>query len=165
MERDLLEIQYLDNITVKMKILISPIFSVEIEKKTVLAISISNNLENYFNDKDYGEDLKEIIISIICVSEGFEQFFKPKKPKYIKDKKIIISNLTKQTHEIEKSLEYDIKLDFQEFKNATEKESKKIIAREILLSLDTLEPMKKKIKDFEWETFKRDLEIYFVEKK
>ncbi|MCW3162845.1 Imm44 family immunity protein [Chryseobacterium oryctis] len=129
---------------------------------TNIITELSDDMERYLKNKNYGNDIKEVVIGIICVSQGFEQFYKPKKARYTKDKKIIKSEGFE--YEIEKCLEYSIKLDFEEFQSSSEEERKKIISREILLSLDTLESIKKKIKDFNWEQFKQDLENYFNEK-
>ncbi|NQX41283.1 hypothetical protein HQN84_20705 [Pedobacter steynii] len=59
------------------------------------------------------------------------------------------------------NFEYDIRIDFDEFKNADGEVSKKILGREILASLEVFEKMKSKIKDFDISSFKADLEDYF----
>lgn len=139
--------------------------SIEIDKETDFITPYSDELKDYFDNKNYGDDVKHITINTICVSENFEPFFKPKRPKYIRDKKLIENYGFK--YEIEKRLIYDVKIDFHEFKNAGDEISRKrILSREILTSLDSdaLKPMRKKLKDFDWEGFKRDLEVYFKEK-
>lgn len=146
-----------------MELALAQYTSVEIRNESFFITLFSDELGNYFVSKNYGDDIREITINIICVSENFESFFKPKKPKYIKEKKSIESYGFK--YEIEKRLIYEIKIDFNEFKNADDEISrKKILSREILSSLDKLDSIKQKIKDFDWEFFKRDLEIYFKEK-
>lgn len=145
-----------------MKISLAQYTSVELNKQVMFITSFSDELKNYFTDKSYGNDLKEIAIGVICVSIGFENFFKPRKPKYTKDVKKVESEGF--SYEIEKCLEYDLKLDFGTFKKGTEEENKKLLAREILASLSVLDTMKSKIKDFDAEKFKADLEGYFKEK-
>lgn len=145
-----------------MKISLAQYTSVEISKQVMFITSFSDELKKHFMNKDYGNDLKEIAIGVICVSIGFENFFKPRKPKYTKDVKKVESEGF--SYEIEKCLEYDVKLDFATFKNSTEEENRKLLAREILSSLSVLGGMKSKIKDFETEKFKADLENYFKEK-
>lgn len=146
-----------------MKLALAQYTSREVDKETQFITSFSDTLEAYFHNKVYGEDINEIVIGVICVSEGFEQFFKPKKPKYTKEKKSIKSEGFE--YEIEKCLEYSINIDFNEFKNANDElQRKKILSRDILLSIDNLDLIKKKIKHFNWEQFKRDLETYFKEK-
>ena len=136
--------------------------SIEVDKETGFITPYSDSLSVFFKKKNYGDDIKDITINIICVSENFEPFFKPKKPKYLKEKKLIESYGFK--YEIENRLIYELKIDFNEFKNAQDEMSrKKILSREILSSLDTLDSIKKKIKDFDWEAFKKDFETYFKE--
>lgn len=137
--------------------------SVELDKQASFITNFSNHLENYFLKKDYGKDLKSIIIGINCVSPNFEQFFKIQKPKYIGNKKVSISKYTGQSYEIEKCLSYDLKLDFETFKNISEIEAKKYLSEEILKSIDIIGTMQKKIKDFDLLMFKKDLSSYFKE--
>ena len=138
--------------------------SIEIRKQAFFMSEFSNNLEEYFKDKHYGSDLEEIIIGIICVSPQFEQFFEPISPKYIKNNKIIKSVYTEKSYQIEKCLSYDIKLDFNLFINIDDSSRKKLLALNLLDSLIIIDSMKSKIKDFDSEKFKEDLESYFREK-
>ncbi|MCV2486492.1 hypothetical protein OD917_16280 [Flavobacterium sp. SH_e] len=137
--------------------------SAEIENETRFLIDFSNEMKKSFIEKRYGNDLIEIVIGIICVSPMFEQFFKPKRPKYTNEKKHIKSEGFE--YEVEKCLEYSIKLDFETFKNFSEIEAKKHLSLEILKSLEIIETMRTKIKDFDLATFKKDLENYFKEKR
>ncbi|WP_264536249.1 hypothetical protein [Flavobacterium sp. N1736] len=145
-----------------MKLALAQYISAEIKKETRFLIDFSDNMEKSFIKKIYGNDLMEIVIGIICVSPIFEQFFKPKPPKYTKEKKHIKSEGFE--YEIEKCLEYSIKLDFETFRNSSEIEAKKYLSEEILKSLEIIEAMKSKIKDFDLINFKKDLENYFKEK-
>ncbi|QOG04749.1 hypothetical protein [Flavobacterium sp. MDT1-60] len=145
-----------------MKVALAQYTSAEIKKETRFLIDFSNDLEVWFSEKKYGNDLMEIVIGIICVSPIFEQFFKPKPPKYTKEKKHIKSEGFE--YEVEKCLEYSIKLDFETFKSSSEVEAKKYLSSEIIKSLAIIETMKVKIKDFDLINFKTDLEDYFKEK-
>ncbi|AZA89070.1 hypothetical protein EG349_19790 (plasmid) [Chryseobacterium shandongense] len=131
--------------------------SIEVKKKYIIT-ELSDDLEEYFKVKNYGNDLKSIVVGIVCVSPNFEKFFKIKKPIYTKGKKEISDE--DFTYTIEDNLEYNLKLNFSEFQSLSEEEARKIIAKEILLSLDNLDSVKKKIRDFDWEQFKQDLENY-----
>lgn len=132
------------------------------QEKTNLITKLSDELELAFKDKNYGNDVKAYTIGVVCVAPQFEQFFKPKKPKYTKGKKEI--NPDGIPFLLEDDLEYDIKLDFETFKNGTEAECRKLLAKEILNSLSVVESIKSKIKDFDLEKFKEDLESYFKKK-
>jgi hypothetical protein len=144
-----------------MKIALAIYASAEIKTETRFLSVFSNDMEEYFLKKQYGDDLIEIIIGIICVSSIFDSFFSPKKPKYIKNKKNTKSSYTHQTYEVEKCLTFDIKLDFENFKKFSEIEAKRHLSLEIIKSLEILETMKYKIKDFDIETFKNDIISYF----
>lgn len=97
-----------------------------------------------------------------CTPIGFEKFSKLPKPNYTKGKKVINPDGIPFT--LEDNFEYSIKLDFETFKNGEDEECSKLLAREILQSLNVLDIMKGKIKDFNTEKFKEDLENYFKEK-
>lgn len=145
-----------------MKIGLALYTSTEIRNESRCLIDFSDDMKGYFLNKSYGNDLIDIVIGIVCVSPNFEQFFKPRRPKYTKDKKHIKSEGFE--YEIEKCLSYDIKLDFETFKSSSEMEAKKYLSEEILKSLEIIGTMKSIIKDFNLINFKKDLENYFKEK-
>jgi hypothetical protein len=138
-----------------MKFGLAIILTNEVENKTDIIQSLSDELKISFASKQYGQDIKSYTIGIVCVSPQFEQFFKEKRPKYTKGKKVINPDGIPFT--LEDSFEYDIKIDFESFKNANEEEVKRILAEEILASLVAFEKMKSKIKN----SFKEDLEEHF----
>ena len=134
--------------------------SVEIDKKWIYIDSLSEELKTYFKNKQYGNDIKSYTIGIVCVSPQFDQFYKKEiRPKYTKGIKVINPDGIPFT--LEDSFEYRIKIDYESFKGADEGEAKKILAKEILASLVVFEQMRKKIKDFDMDSFKADLEEYF----
>ena len=134
--------------------------SVEITNKTHYINSLSDDLEAYFKNKTYGSDIKSYTIGVVCVSPQFDQFYKNVlKPKYTKGIKVIKPDGILFT--LEDSFEYRIKLDYERFKNADEKDAKKILAKEVLSSLVVFEKIKSKIKDFDISSFEADLEEYF----
>ena len=67
--------------------------------KSYLIIALSEALKEYFQDKNYGEDIKDYIIGCICIlpPEGFEKFNKPQKPTYV-DYKITKNIYTGEEH-------------------------------------------------------------------
>lgn len=145
-----------------MKIALALYTSAEIKKETRFLIDFSDDMGRYFLEKNYGNDLMDITIGVVCVSPVFEHFFKIRRPKYTKEKKHIKSEGFE--YDIEKCLEYDIKLDFDTFKNYSEIEAKQYLANEIINSFSVFDLMKSKIKKFDSESFKKDLESYFKEK-
>jgi hypothetical protein len=134
--------------------------SVEISNKAHYIQSLSNDLEAYFKNRTYGIDIKSYTIGIVCVSPQFDQFYKKDiKPKYTRGIKVINPDGIPFT--LEDSFEYRIKIDYESFKSADEEEAKKILTKKILASLVVFEQMRKKIKDFDMNGFKADLEEYF----
>lgn len=134
------------------------------QEKTNLITKLSDELELAFKDKNYGNDVKSYTIGVNCVSipKGFEKFSKLPKPSYTKGKKVINPDGIPFT--LEDNFECSIKIDFETFKNGTEEECRKLLAREILNSLSIIESMKNKIKDFDLIKFHSDLETYFKKK-
>ncbi len=97
----------------------------EVKYKHIIT-QLSDDIENYFKLKNYGNGLKSIIIGVICVSPNFENFFKVRKPVYTKGKKEF------RDEDFAYTIEYNFKLNFSEFQNSSEEECKKIVAKEIL---------------------------------
>lgn len=125
-------------------------------------IELSNSLKDYFREKNYGDELNHFLIGIICVKGEFESFFTVRKPKYkaVDRIKLFDGNTT----ELIGVYRYDIKLNFEEFISTTETEGRKVLAREILNSLSNLDAIPKKVKDFDKEKFKSDMETFFKER-
>ena len=114
-------------------------------EESSIAIRLSDELNVYFNDKDYGDKIKKIYVGVICVSKGFDSFFMARKPKFLKE---------------ESALELEFKLDFKTFQEEEESNRRKIIAKELLKSIEGI-ISQKKIKNFKEEKFKDDLKDYF----
>ena len=51
---------------------------------------LQTTADGFFANKDYGEDLKVIYISLFCMADQFLPFFRIRKPEYRKNKKIYI---------------------------------------------------------------------------
>ncbi|MES2733440.1 MAG: hypothetical protein V4714_16970 [Bacteroidota bacterium] len=124
--------------------------------------SLSEELTLFLADKDYGKDLKELYIGIICVHPDFDQFYKPRRPRYTSEKKRYEKHGV--VYELDKTLGYDIILDHTLILKSTQEEHRKITAQEILNSLIVFDKYKAKIKDFDREAFKADLEGFFRER-
>lgn len=141
-----------------MTIGLAPNLSIEVTKHSAVINSMKNDLDSVIKGKNYGEDISELHIGIVSVSPQFAQFFKPRSPKYTKGPK----SYTKEDvhYKLYNSFEYDVRLDFDAFKNATEQEAQKMIAQGILSSFDVFN----KFKNFNRDEFKSDLESLFKSK-
>lgn len=150
-----------------MKVIITLEIDRDAERQSYLINYLSKDLEGYFDDRNYGQDLQTLFIGCICIKTkpGYEEWYKKRKPKYIEYKKSK-SRITGQEIEIIKTYSYDIKIDnddYDEFISVSDEDCKKILAREILQSLSYLDLLTKKIKDFDNEKFKEDMRVFFDE--
>lgn len=143
-----------------MKLGVSVNVSIEVEDKTQIIHSLFNELEMNFSKKNYGKGLLQIIIEIVCLSPEFEEFFPLRKPKYIELKEYVTEGVNIKE---EKLFTYSLKIDFILFKNQTIQANKHLLALEILKSLSNLDALPKKVKDFDKERFKADIEAFFKE--
>ncbi|MDY3344199.1 hypothetical protein PG326_02870 [Riemerella anatipestifer] len=129
--------------------------------KSHLIVDLSEALKEYFRDKNYGEDIKDYVIGCICTlpPEGFEKFNTPKKPTYVDYKKT--KNIyTGEEHTMNKLFinRFNFNSDeYEEFISVSDEESKKILENKIIKSLENLDELPKKVKDFDKEQFKKDL--------
>ena len=135
------------------------------QSKSNLVYELSNSLNLYFQNKDYGEDVKNIEIGLLMTfsKEGYEDWYKPKRMSYIKYKKSK-HKLTGEVIEIEKTLKYEIKFTDQQLAKYVGGEnqfSKDILITEIKNSVSNLNELPKDVKDFELEVFKHDLDSFF----
>ncbi|GAA0875034.1 hypothetical protein GCM10009118_14420 [Wandonia haliotis] len=137
------------------------------KKKSFIINDFSKQINAYIKVRDYGNDIYQYLVSIDVVnpSEGYEHLYKDFKPKYT-EYKALINKFSGDKMEIEKQFHYSIKITgelFDEFISTTETEGRKILAQELLKSLSNLDALPKKVKDFDKERFKADMEAFFKE--
>ncbi|UII31973.1 hypothetical protein LVD17_27170 [Fulvivirga ulvae] len=120
--------------------------------------NLALGINEYLSNRTYGSDVEEFLIGTICLKPEFEQFFKPRKPKYIKRE---VSNNLGVEVVSQNSYGYDIKLDYAMLVEANEEVLRRTVANEIMKSLTHLDSLPKKITDFDKEAFKHDLKQYF----
>ncbi len=132
-------------------------FSVDIESKFNFLVSCDKQMKDFFYRRSYGGDLEVLYIGLFCMSAGFENFFKPRKPSYQKDSSIYIHQGVQVEREA-KSLTYELRLNYQEYLKATA--IKPLLIHDILNSLDIIRSMKG-IRDFDLASFRHDFEEFF----
>lgn len=130
--------------------------------KTNVVYSLLEDIKSFLGNREYGADLQRIGILVICVAPEFDFFSKVRKPKYTTYRKYVREGIEFVEDRI---FAYDIKLDFESFRNQSDYENKKMLASEILSSLTNLDALPKKVKDFDKERFKEDMRMFFREKK
>lgn len=134
--------------------------------KIILINEFIDSLEKYFATKGYGSDVEYILIGLTCVyvNEGFEHLYKVYPLKYV-DFKILKNKFTGESIELKKQIHYSVKLnndEYEEFVNGSDEESKKILYKLLFDSLSNFDALPKKIKDFDKERFKTDLESFLI---
>ena len=130
----------------------------EVSKDSIL--EFSDTIKSNFKDLNYGNGIDNITIGLICVSKNFEEFFKPRKAKYIKKTKE--KEIDGIKYNVDNMLEFDCKIDFNSYQGIDNLERKKLIAKSILST--TIEVFEKiKIKNFDSDLFVKDLNS-FLEK-
>lgn len=136
--------------------------SESVANKTYLIHNLSSKLSVYFSDKDYGDDVKEILIRIICVAPEFEWFSTIRKPRYK-----FYGKHTRDGVEIieDRVFSFSLKIDYENFKNQPDELNEKMLASEIIKSLSNLDSLPKKVKDFNKERFKEDMKTFLDEQK
>jgi len=130
--------------------------------QTQSIIELSSFLEDYFEGLYYGVDVNQVIIGIICVKPEFKNFFKERKLKYIKEESF--KNDLGEIIKIKNSVSYDIKLDYKTCSNYDSNGLQKLVAYEILKSIQKLDLFPIKIKNFDKDRFNADLENFFKNK-
>ncbi len=139
------------------------VFYTNQEIDTALMQDLSNMIEIFLLDKYYGDNILNYYIGIICVDPKFDQFFKPRRPKYTGEMKTSIRDGIKC--ETEKTLQIDIKLDYEHYLKLDIVSAKKYLIKRILESFIELKQNKRINKlDFDFELFYNDL-MGFVESK
>lgn len=140
-----------------MKFRIIGYYSIGIEDKIQAINYVSNSLEKFLSAKNYGEDLNELLIGVICVAPEFDKFNVPRKPKFTDFKEGIVSGIKVIE---QKSFTYEIKIDYEQFYDSSENERVIFIIEQILDSLENLDKIPKKVKNFDKEKFKNDVKEY-----
>lgn len=149
-----------------MKISIAITTDIEASKKSSLVYRLSENLRKEFYNLNYGNDLQEILIGFKCTfpPEGFEKFEKIEKPFYV-DYKEINNVHTGEKMVLNKYFYYQFKIernDYKDFVNGDDFESMKILISNLIASLENFNKLPKKVKKFEVNNFKSDLEDFLI---
>lgn len=119
---------------------------------------VSEACKNFVASNYYGESIEKILIGLIAVEPIYDAFAKPRRPRYTEHKETMaFGSIPIVTH---KTLEIEIKLDFEQFLIADDKELQKMVSIEVLKTLHSLK-LPKKVTDFNKERFVADLDNLF----
>lgn len=123
---------------------------------------LSNELESFFENRNYGKDLNELYFGLITVKPEFDQFFKKKRPVYKNGERTsYVDGIEIKSNNC---VEISCKLEFSQVIELKKTELIEKVCRELLIESDCLTRLSK-LKKFDFETFKSDFENYMIEKK
>jgi hypothetical protein len=126
---------------------------------SMIAHSIINDLNEKLKNKDFGESIKQIIVSVVCVAPEFETFFKSRKPKFVSGKKTIKKYGTE--YEIDSLLTYDLKLDYRKIKLMNDSEVRIYVRKELFNSISIIKAIK--FEDFDIYNFEKELRDFLYQ--
>ena len=143
----------------------NPIFSVEFNKTTkyIDVDELNIKMQEFFYDKSYSNCVKEYFIGLICVSPGFDEFFKPKRPRYYEDK-ILKARGLPRPEDIHPKHRFscELKLDYSIYYPSNKEEGYDIIAKFLLEFLEVLK-YPSAIKTFDKKKFNEDMKTFFIQ--
>lgn len=148
-----------------MKVTLALTLDKDAQSKANAIDTFFSELNEFIQHRNYGHAILELLIVLQVVNppKGFEHLFKVIKPKYI-EYKLLTNRLTGEPMVLEKQFSYSVKIVGEEFKTlicATDEQLRKLLAQEIMKSLKYLDALPKKVKDFQKDRFRSDLELFF----
>lgn len=123
-------------------------------------------LNDFFKNKYYGEDVLEVEIHIQLIYNEYKEFDRLARPRYFKQYTTPKSGicLSAEPETWYKRFCVDTRIseeDFYVLQTVSAEAVDGILARHIYKSLDLLDKLPKRLKDFDKERFKKDVETLF----
>lgn len=136
----------------------------EVGDKWKVIQELANSMNEYFISKEYGQGIQKYLIGCILIKTriGYENWYKKRVPRYKSNS--LIKKLDGSTETIN-LFTYDIKFDDSEYNafiNSPIENGRKILAHKLLDSLECLESLPHKVKNFDKDKFKSDFTNYLV---
>ena len=122
---------------------------------------LSVELKSFFENRNYGKDLNELYFGLITVKPEFDQFFKKKRPRYRPGERV--SEVDGIEIKSNNCAEIDCKIEFSQVSELKKEELIEKVCEEILTESDCLTRLSK-LKKFDFQSYKSDLEKYFIDK-
>lgn len=122
---------------------------------------VSEAANNLVASNDYGESIEKMLVGLIVVEPVYDDFSKPRRPRYTEHKETVAFGLIPIVSH--KTLEIEIKLNYEQVLAAEDEELKRIVASEVLNTLHSLK-MPKKVTDFDKDRFVADIDRLFHQK-
>lgn len=122
---------------------------------------ISDAAKDFVASNDYGESIEKMFVGLIVVEPVYDDFSKPRRPRYTEHKETkAFGSIPIVIH---KTLEIEIKLNYEQVLAAEGEELKRIVASEVLNTLYNLK-VPKKVTDFDKDRFVADIDGLFHQK-
>ena len=122
---------------------------------------LSVELKSFFENRNYGQELNELYFGLITVKPEFDQFFKKKRPRYRPGERV--SEVDGIEIKSNNCAEIDCKIEFSQVSELKKEELIEKVCEEILTESDCLTRLSK-LKKFDFQSYKSDLEKYFIDK-
>lgn len=131
------------------------------QEKTNWINDLSVEFKSFFENKNYGEELKELYFGLTMVKPEFEQFFKRKRPVYkAGERTSYIDGIETKSNNC---AEINCKLEFNEISELNKAELIEKVCEVLLTESECLTRISK-LKNIDFNTFKSDFKTYMVEK-
>ena len=122
----------------------------EFTLKNPAVIKVSETANNMVASQYYGESIETILIGLIAVEPSYDAFAKPRRPRFTEH--LATKAFGSIPVVINKTLEIDIKLDYEQVRAAKDEELQKIVATIVLNTIHDLK-LPKKVTDFNKNKF------------
>lgn len=134
-----------------------------VQKKLSSLRELSKAISLFLSEKHYGDGVKNFFIGVICIKTrpGYEEWYKPRKPNY-KDFEMVEVKVDIYEKVIG-IFTYDLKLDYEKIRRGEENDNLDYLVHLIISSLDNLDKIPKKIKNFDRQKIKEDLNSFLLE--
>lgn len=122
---------------------------------------MTETISRFVSEKDYGQSIETILVGLLADDPIYDAFSKPRRPRYTEHKETMAFGSIPIV--IHKSLELEIKLNYEQVLATEGEEFVEMIALEVL---DLFQGMKlpKKVTDFDKDRFVADMDKLFHEK-
>ncbi|MEW7279548.1 hypothetical protein ABW636_13220 [Aquimarina sp. 2201CG1-2-11] len=122
---------------------------------------LSEELKSFFENRDYGDDLKELYFGLITVKPEFDEFFKKKRPRYRPGERTsYVDGIEIKSNNC---VEINCKIEYQKVSESDKAQLIKKVCEEILMESECLTRLSK-LKNFDFKLYHSELKKYLSEK-
>jgi hypothetical protein len=131
----------------------------EADGRSHLVAELSNHLTHYFSERDYGDDVENVFIGVICMRiwPGFEAFAKVRSPKHVVHKEVDLIGGGKRKYT--NLFTFDVRLEeraYQDFVTGSVETAAAVLVSTLTESIFKIDLLPKRVVSFEKERFKAD---------